>query len=59
MDKIAFAKNNGDEWIETTPEIIKHYNREGLGGAEYFIYSGVKVCEKGKLESILKDHGWN
>ena len=53
MDRIAVAKATGDEWIETTPEIVHHYNRAGLGGAEFFIYSGIKVCEHGKLEGIL------
>lgn len=52
MDKIAIAKGNGDEWVETTPEIIHHYNRRGLGGAKYFLYDGIKVCEFGQSEKI-------
>ncbi len=52
MDKIALAKANGDESIETTPEIISHYNRGGLNGAKFFIYSGIKVFPVGEQESI-------
>ncbi len=54
LDKIAVAKSNGDESIETTPEIISHYNRNGLNGAQYFIYSGIKVYPLGKKAEIEK-----
>jgi len=55
MDQIAQAKINGDEWVETTAEIIHHYNRKGLNGAKFFIYDGIKVCERGKMDEIQKD----
>lgn len=55
MDKISCAQLSGDEWVETSPEIIKHYNRNGLNGAKYFIYQGIKVCETGKLEEVIKE----
>lgn len=52
LDKIHQAKMAGDEWVETTPEIIQFYNRKGLNGAKFFIYDGIKVCERGKIEEI-------
>lgn len=55
MDQIEQAKINGDEWVETTKEIIHHYNRKGLNGAKYFVYNGVKVCERGKLDEIINE----
>lgn len=55
LDKVSRAKMEGDEWIETTPEIIHHYNRSGLNGAKFFIYDGVKVCENGMREKIETD----
>lgn len=53
LDKIAVAQMNSDEWVEVSPEIIAHYNRKGLGGAKYFIFQGIKVCENGTLDEIL------
>lgn len=53
MDKIARAKADGIEYIETSPEMIQFYNRNGLNGSEYFIYSGIKVFPEGKAEAIL------
>lgn len=41
-----------EEWVETTPEIIDHFNKQGLGGARYFVYKGIKVCAEGELEPI-------
>lgn len=55
LDKIAVAQANNEEWVETSPEIIKHFNRNGLGGSEYFVYQGIKVCEYGQSEKIEKD----
>jgi len=40
---------------ETTAEVIKHFNPQGLKGATYFVYRGIKVSEKGKSEKIQKD----
>lgn len=52
---VAHALHEGEEWVETTPEIVKYFNRNGLKGADYFIYKGIKVCEYGKREAIV-DH---
>lgn len=54
LDKIAVAKSMGQESVEASEDIIKHYNRNGLGTAEYFIYQGVKVYPKGKTDEIVK-----
>lgn len=45
--------NNEDE-IEASDEIIKYYNRNGLGEAKYFIFEGIKVYPMGKTEEIQK-----
>ena len=51
--KIDHALIQGDEWVETTPEIIKYYNRNGLGKhSEYFIYKNIKVCLNGQGDRI-------
>lgn len=50
--KCLTAKNNGQEWVETTPEIIALMQPRGLGGSKFFCYKGVKVCEFGKSEEI-------
>ena len=57
MDKIARAKQEGNEFIETTPEMIQFYNRGGLNGAQYFIYNGIKVFPTGMAEKILNKEG--
>lgn len=54
FDKIHRATIEGHEWVETSPEIINHYNKSGLGHSEYFIYQNVKVCEYGKSEELQK-----
>lgn len=52
LDKVFVAQQNGDEWIEVSDDIIKHYQPKGLGDAGYFIYGtpAVKVCPTGGLE---------
>lgn len=50
-DLVSQAKLDGEEWVETTAEIIKHFNPQGLKGGKYFIYDGVKVCEMGTQEA--------
>lgn len=62
LTSIAIAKHEGQEWVETSKEIIAHYNKRGLGvnpvtGKEnrFFIYDGVKVCEPGMIESIEQE----
>ena len=47
-------REDGDpeHWVETCPQIIKYFNRQGLGKSDYFIYQGVKVTEVGKSDAI-------
>lgn len=52
MAKIAQAKMEGADSVETSPEIIAHFNRRGLNGAKYFIMDGIKVYPTGKTEEI-------
>lgn len=40
------------EWVETSPEIIGHFNPKGMNGAKYFLYRGRKICESGKVDEI-------
>lgn len=53
-DKIHKATIEDTGWVETSPEIIRHYNKSGLGKSDYFIFQGIKVCEYGKREAIQK-----
>lgn len=55
LDQIMLAKTEKREWVETSKEIIDHYNRGGLGGAKFFVFHGVKVCEKGHLAEIVAE----
>ncbi len=62
MDSIAIAKTNGDEWVETSPEIIRHYNRKGMGinpltgkQNEFFLFDGIKVCPIGRIHAIEEE----
>lgn len=52
MQKVANAKLEGTEWVETSPEIIHHFNRKGLGGSGYFTYDGLKVCGWGMSDEL-------
>ena len=54
-NRIARAQLNGEAWVETTPNILQLFNRNGLNGAKYFVYKGVKVCLQGEAEQIEKD----
>jgi hypothetical protein len=54
-DKIHRATIEKEEWIETSAEIMKHFNRNGLGKAKYFIFQNVKVCEFGQSEKIQEE----
>ena len=54
--KIANAKHLGNEWVETSKEIVDYYNPKGLNGAKYFIYDGIKVTEHGKSEEIEEEN---
>jgi len=55
LTRIAVCQAEGHESIETTPEVIKHFNPKGLGTADYFIYKGVKVFPHGRTDEILSD----
>jgi hypothetical protein len=59
LSAIACAKSDGDEWVQTSLEIIQYFNKRGMGknpltGKDntYFVYDGIKVCETGKLEQV-------
>ena len=51
-EKLAAAQANRDEWLETTPEIIRLLMPRGMGDAGYFCFHGVKVCPYGKVKEI-------
>ena len=53
--KVHQAKMEGNDWVETSPEIIKYYNPKGMNGVKYFWFDGVKVCELGKSEEIEQE----
>lgn len=55
IGRIEEAKQTGEEWIETSPEIIQFYNRRGLNGGKYFIFQGIKVCEHGMKDKIVEE----
>lgn len=58
IEKQAIAVANGDEWVETSPEIMKLLQPRGLGkdrfGKEldYFCWKGTKVCAYDQSEKI-------
>lgn len=58
LDEVAIAlqhkPTNDIPSVEASRKVIEHYNRGRMQGVEevgYFIFSGVKVFEKGKRES--------
>lgn len=55
FDKIHKATMENQEWVETSEEIINHYNKGGLGRSEYFIFQNIKVCAYGKSERLQKE----
>lgn len=50
--KIDDAMLQGNEWVETSDDIINYYNKAGLKGQEYFIFRGIKVTQFGKSEDL-------
>lgn len=52
MDKIETAIIDGEDWVETSPELCRHYNKKGWGPNDYFIFRNIKVCEYGKSAEI-------
>jgi len=55
ISQIAVCKSQGMEELESSNEIIKYYNRGGLGDAKYFIFEGIKVYPLGQMETIKKE----
>lgn len=51
LDKIAFAKANGETRIETSEDIFRHYFPRGYD-KDYFHFQGIEVVRKGKLEKV-------
>lgn len=54
----AIASQHTDapvEWIETSPEVMAHYQPRGLNGAKFFVYRGIKVCPYGMVEKIEEE----
>lgn len=51
---IAFAQSSDKEYIETTPEVISFFNKNGLNGKDHFIYQGIKVFPEGRAKEILE-----
>lgn len=49
---IARAKHQKVDEVEAPQSVIDHYNPNGLGGAKYFIYKGIKVCPVGEGDAI-------
>lgn len=57
LDKVALKlhdilPNQEPPSIETTRQVIEHYNRGRMKGFEtagYFVFNGVKVYEEGKM----------
>lgn len=54
QSRIDAALLEGTDWVETSPAIIKYFNRSGIGKAEFFIYKNIKVCEQGQSERLQK-----
>lgn len=59
LNKIAVAQGAGEESVETTPEIIAHFNKRGLGinpltgkPNRHFVYNGIKVYPNGERDQI-------
>lgn len=56
LDKVAVAQTQGQEWVETTPEVFKHFMRNDPN-SKFFHYGNpsVKVCRIGDRAGIEKD----
>lgn len=52
MLKIDRAQIEGEEWVETSIEMLNYIFPRGTGSAEYGHYKGIKVCEFGKRDEI-------
>src|SRR5574343_626394 len=54
---IHAAAQKGQQFIETSPEVIEKVFPGGLGTAKYAIYKNVRVYEYGTAEGLLKSEG--
>ena len=54
-EKIHEAKMARQEWIETSEEIIDHYNPDGIGQAGFFIFQGIKCAPFGKKDALVAE----
>lgn len=54
MQDVAVAQMNQDKFVEASDEVIKQFYPQGLDGAGYFWYQGVRVYEKGKRAETEK-----
>jgi hypothetical protein len=54
--KISRAQTSGDEWVETSAEIMKYMLKCPVSDDDFFHYKGVKVCAFGKRDEIEKKH---
>lgn len=68
LTKIELARSSGEEWVETTQEVIDHFNPQGLSqvkptkahhnpqrNVQYFIFKGIKVCLEGKSTQLSQE----
>ena len=51
--QVKHAKQMGEEWVETSPEIIKYLVPQGIEKEGHFIYNSVYVCEFGKKDAAI------
>jgi hypothetical protein len=49
MRDVADAQRSGSQELEAHPEVVKHFQPDGVGDAGYFWYQGIRVYEQGKL----------
>lgn len=58
--RVEAAQQLGEEWLETTPEVIAFIMRKGMGTrpdgkpALHFDYKGIHICERGKLDEAMR-----
>lgn len=52
---VAAAQVLGEQWVETSLDLIKYLNPQGLGKERYFTYRNIQVCEEGKRAEIEKE----
>ena len=52
LSKIAVAKREGIPYVETSIDVVNHYNRNGLGDSKYFYFDGIRVYPHGTKEIV-------